>query len=163
MSKTKRKFWDDFRFEFNFYINDNIICQRKFNIRDYNEEVLNSLELNEMMRAITGMNNDDIGQSGIIPTYFKELCRGVSWKHYNPWRPNYVNSNPKGMFENEDTFIFEVRVDKNVVAKSQFSGNWFQTDIRSSVNIKEIIPDIIAEIDDYMSRDEYTLPLVMGT
>ena len=162
MSKGKKNFWDDFRFEFNLYINDNIICQRMFNVKGYNKEVLNSLELNEMMRSLTGMNNDAIGQMGIIPTYFKELCRAVSWKHYNPWRLKDVDENPKGLFENEDIFTFEVKVDKKVVAKSQFSGNWFQTDVRYAVNIREIIPEIISEIEDYMSRSEYTSPLKVG-
>ena len=46
------------RFEFILYINDHIICQRYFNIRDYNEDCLNSYELKELMDNIAGMNNE---------------------------------------------------------------------------------------------------------
>lgn len=154
MSK-KRNFWDDFRFEFNLYINDNIICQRLFDVKNFNKEVLHSVELKEMMDSLTGINNDSLGQMGIIPSYFKELCRNVSWRKYKPYKV-YDNKDSRSIFENEDKFTFEIKVDKKVVARSEFSGNWFQTDVRYAVNIKEIIPEIISEIDYYMSRKEYT-------
>ena len=56
----------------------------------------------------------------------------------------------------EDIFTFEIKVDKKVVAKSSFSGNWFQKDVRYEVNIREIIPNIIGEISEYFSRENYT-------
>lgn len=158
MSNKKKNFWDDFRFEFKLFINDNIICQRYFNVKNYNNKVLNSLELNELMRALTGINNDNIGQMGIIPSYFKELCRKLSWKHYNPYRINNLNDQSKNILNKEDVFTFEIKVDKKVVATSQFSGNWFQNDVRYAINIKEIIPEIISEIEDYMSMKKYTKP-----
>jgi len=151
----KTNFWDNFRFEFNLYINDNIICQRLFNVKHYNKEVLNSLELRDMMNEVTGLNIDNLGRMGIIPTYFKGLCQGVTWRQYNPWRPKEFNEN-FSVFTNEDIFIFEVKVDKKTIAKSQFSGNWFQTDVRYQVNIRDIIPSIISELEEHMSLDEYT-------
>jgi hypothetical protein len=162
MEKVKKNFWDDFRFEFNLYINDNIICQRMFNVKGYNKQVLNSLELNELMRSLTGINNNELGYMGVIPTYFKYLCSNVSWRHYNPYRLSETSENVKPMFDSEDIFTFEIKVDKRVVAKSQFSGNWFQTDVRYAVNIRDIIPEIISEIEEYMSREEYTLPYESG-
>ena len=44
-----------------------------------------------------------------------------------------------------------------MVAKSSFSGNWFQKDVRYEVNIREIIPTIIKEIEYYFSKDEYVM------
>jgi len=156
MDKNKKNFWDDYRFEFNLYINENIICQRKFNIKNYNKKVLKSLELKEMIDNITGVNNNAIGDSGILPKYLKKQCRNVSWKHYRPWKLT-DNRNAKSVFENEDIFTFEVKVDNRVVAKSSFSGNWFQTDVRYAVDVRKIIPDIISELEYYMSMDEYTI------
>lgn len=37
-----------------------------------------------------------------------------------------------------------------------FSGNWFQTDVRYSVNIRDIIQEIIDEIQKTFSRNDYT-------
>ena len=158
----KTNFWDNFRFEFNLYINDNIICQRMFNVKHYNKDVLNSLELNEMMKELTGTSIDGLGRMGIIPTHFKTLCQAVSWRQYNPYRIKEVRDDVN-IFNNEDLFTFEIKVDKKVIAKSQFSGNWFQTDVRYAVNIRDIIPQIISEIEHYMSMNEYTLPYDMET
>lgn len=156
MSKVKKHFWDDYRFEFNLYINKNIICQRKFNVKNYNKKVLKSLELKEMIDNITSVNINEIGDSGILPKYLKKQCRDFSWRQYRPWRLT-DNRNAKPLFLNEDLFTFEVKIDKRVVAKSSFSGNWFQTDVRYAVDVREVIPDIISELEYYMSMEEYTI------
>lgn len=170
-TKTNRpknhKFWENFRFEFVLYINEQkkidsgedmaIICQRLFDVRNYNEDVINSLELKELMDNITSVTHNKFGTLGIIPNHFKEQSKENLWyKHdkYN-YKP-YFNNHVKNIFEDEDIFTFEIKVDNKVVAKSQFSGNWFQTNIRYSVNIKDIIPNIIEEIQDYFSRKRYT-------
>lgn len=154
---NEKKWWDDLRFEFNLYINDNIICQRMFNVKGYNKKVLKSLELKDMMNEITGINLNDAGRMGIIPTYFKKLCNTKSWKEYKPYNlkesEGYV-----GNLENNDVFTFEVRVDKKMVAKSSFNGNQFQTDVIYAVDIRELVPEIISELEYYMSMEEYTLP-----
>ena len=59
--------------------------------------------------------------------------------------------------KNEDTFTFEIKVDKNIIAKSTFSGNWFPTMVRYQVNIKPIIPNIIEEITEFFTRKDYQL------
>lgn len=154
MYDKKRNFWDNFRFEFVLYINGNIICQRLFDVKNYNEDVLQSMEIKELMDVLTNINQ---GRIGIIPNYFKQLCKRVSWKNYNPYRVYESSGEMQNLFANEDVFTFEIKVDKRVVAKSQFSGNFFQTEVRYAVNIKEIIPEIIGEIEEYFSRNEYTV------
>ena len=161
--KNKRKnFWENFRFEFILYINngrneqesDHIICQRLFDVKNYNEDVLKSLELKELMDLIAGVNNGQYGMMGIIPSFFKEQSKEVCWKQYKPYLIG--KSDTKNIFENEDLFTFEIRVDKKPVAKSVFSGNWFQTDVRYAVNIRDIIPTIIEEIQKTFSQNDYT-------
>ena len=159
----KKNFWEDFRFEFVLYINNgrrkedgnNIICQRLFDVKGYNEEALKSLEIKELMETIGGVENGQVGSMGIIPNHFKKLCKKASWDTYNPYRINTGDEN-RNIFEHEDVFTFEIKVDKKVVATTEFSGNWFQTDVRYQVNIREIIPEIIEEIQDFFSRNEYT-------
>jgi hypothetical protein len=160
MKNTKQKkknFWDNFRFEFILYINEHktrenklrpIICQRLFDVRRYNKNVLNSIELKELMDDLTS-----VSEMGLIPKFLKEKSEKYLWRNYNPYR--YYDREPKDNFENEDIFTFEIRVDKRIVAKSMFSGNWFPTEVRYSVNIKEIIPEIIDQIQECFSLDEY--------
>jgi hypothetical protein len=159
----KRNFWENFRFEFILNISNgrrkedgnNIICQRLFDVKGYNEDVLKSVELKELMDTIAGTHNGSLGSMGILPNHFKKLSKKVCWDTYNPYRINTGEEN-RNVFEYEDIFTFQIRVDKKVVAETQFSGNWFQTDVRYAVDIREIIPKIIEEIQDYFSRDEYT-------
>lgn len=143
------------RFEFVLYINKHIVCQRYFNIRDYNEKVTKSLELKELMDRLVGMNNGGVGRLGLIPTRLKNKSIEYLWKNFNP----YTQSRPeigKNIFEKLDTFDFEIKVDKNIIAQSTFSGNFFPPQVRYQVDIKEIIPEIIAEIKDTLSAKKYT-------
>lgn len=139
------------RFEFVLYINKHIVCQRYFNIRDYNEKSIKSLEIKELMDRLVGMN----GRLGLIPSRLKSKSIDYLWKNYN----QYYQQKPeigKNIFEKLDTFDFEIKVDKNIVAQSTFSGNFFPPQVRYQVDIKEIIPDIISEIKDALSAKKYT-------
>ncbi len=143
------------RFEFVFYINKHIICQRYFSVRDFNEVSINSLEMKELMDKIFGLGNDGIGPMGIIPHHLKNKSMEYLWKFYNPYNP--PKEEPfKNLFEKEDTYDFEIKVDKDIIAQSTFSGNYFPPQIRYQVDIKELIYSIISEIKDVMSRKSYT-------
>jgi hypothetical protein len=149
------------RFEFVLYVNKHIICQRYFNIRDFNEESTRSLEIKELMDRIAGMHNGTHGNMGIIPEHLKKQSIAYLWKTYNP---NYVQREEtyRNIFEKERTFSFEIKIDKNVVAQSVFSGNYFPSkaicpeEAKYQIDIKEIIPDIIALIKDYLGEKNYT-------
>jgi len=158
----KKNFWDNFRFEFVLYINEQvkredgrnrpIICQRLFDVKGFNEDSLNSIELKELMDELTSITSPGMG---VIPKFLKATSKKHCWATYKPW--SVVDNNDiTNIFEDEDIFTFEIKVDKRVVAKSQFSGNWFQRDVRYNVNIRDIIPAVISEIEEYLSRDEYT-------
>lgn len=148
--------FEEGRFEFVLYINDkNIICQRNFHIKDFNNASVNSFEMKELMDIITGMNNGEIGELGIIPNYLKTLSVDQLWNYNNPY-VSQIEDSGKNIFEKEDNFKFEIKIDKKVVATSSFSGNFFQTKVRYAVNIREIIPVIISEIKHYLSLKNYT-------
>lgn len=157
------------RFEFLLKINNNIICQRYFSVEKYNSEVLNqnqlkelnsaikSIEIKELMDNLCGMNNGSIGYCGILPKYLKDKSVDYLWDRYDPYAEvrKEEDASEKDIFKNEDIFTFEIKVNKNIVGKSTFSGNWFPTMVRYQVNIKPIIPTIIEEITEYFSRKEY--------
>jgi hypothetical protein len=46
--KMEEQVFDEPRFEFLLYVNNNIICQRGFNIRDYDEKFTDVVESNEV-------------------------------------------------------------------------------------------------------------------
>ena len=145
-SQTTKKFDEPLRFEFLFYINNHIICQRYFNIRDYNEEVLNSYELYYLMDTIAGEN-------GIIPSLLKEKTVDYLWNSFDPYAEPAVNleQNPK-----KDVFSFEIKVDKKTVVKTDFSGDVYPKKVKFMVDIKVSIPEIMGEIRTVFSQKKYT-------
>lgn len=146
---------EELRYQFVLYINDNIICQRYFNIFDFNEESLNSIELKDLMESIAGMNNGNLGALGIIPRYLQKKSLTYLWDNYNPYA-NQQDENNKNIFERKDNFQFEIKIDEKSVAKTEFSGNYFPPKIRYAVDVREIIPEIMSEIRNYLSQKSYT-------
>ena len=76
MEIKKNKYSD--KFEFMLRINDNIVCQRYFNIRGYNNKAKDSMELKwdleEMVKS--------------IQSYLKGQSEEFLWATYNPYSPN---------------------------------------------------------------------------
>lgn len=137
------------RFEFTLYINDTkIICQRYFNIRDFDEKY-NSADMKELLDNIVGMNTDDIGGLGIIPNRLKEKSVDYLWDNFNPYFVQETSTNLGT--DKEDVFQFEIKIDKIVVGKAQFPGTIFPPKVRYQVDIKDIIPQIMSEIRYYLS------------
>ena len=70
--------WDNFRFEFALYINEEvkknekakkpIICQRMFDVKGYNRDVINSVEIKELIDELTGIHTPTMG---IIPKFLR--------------------------------------------------------------------------------------------
>lgn len=149
-----RKYDEQQRFEFSLFINNHIVCQRFFNIRDYNEDVLSSWEMKELMDNIIGNFQDKSMQLGIIPKHLKDKSVDYLWNNFNPYffKPE---EGAKNIFEKIDNYQFEIKVDKNIVAKAEFSGNFFPPKVRYAVDIKEIIPSIMTEIRHYFSQKNY--------
>lgn len=147
------KKFEEQRFEFILYINNHIICQRYFHIRDFNEESIDSLEMKTLMDEICGMNLGEFGDVGIIPKHLKTKSIDFLWNTYNPYSDYQEQRNPT---EKDDNFQFEIKVDKKLVGKSIFNGNLFPPKVRYAVDIKEIIPLIMSEIRHSLSQKNYT-------
>ena len=162
-----KKMIEQQRFEFVLYINKQnkvaegkeppIICQRYFSIRDYNEEVINSLELKELMDDLIGINIDgQSGSMGLIPNFLKVKSREYMWSMFNThYKQTEEDIQRRDIWAKEDDFTFEILVDKKIVVNGHFEGNYFPPKVRYQVNIKELIPTIISKIRDTFSLDKY--------
>ena len=146
---------EELRYQFVLYINDNIICQRYFNIIGFDEESVDSLEIKDLMETIAGMNNGSHGSLGIIPRYLQKKSLTHMWDNYNPYSMQQ-EENIKSIFDRKDNFQFEIKVDEKTIAKTEFSGNFFPPKIRYAVDVREIIPAIMNEIRTSLSQKKYT-------
>jgi hypothetical protein len=149
-NKTSNRNVEEQPYEFTLYVNNNIVCQRYFDIHYFNEECLSSLELKDMIDNITGMNHDGLG---IIPTYLKEKSVNHLWENYNPY---ITDDSYKSINKKRDQFRFEFKVDKRVVIESTFPNEFFSFNPKVSADIREVIPEIISEIRFSTSQKKYT-------
>lgn len=144
---------EETRWQFLFYINKNIICQRFIDIRNYNPDCINSMELKEMCNNIAGMNNNDFGSMGIIPRHLKKKSSEYLWYQFNTNSEDINAIENRVNKENETVFEFEVKVDNQTIIKTSFDGSLIKG---RHVDIKEIIPSIVKELRYYMSLQDYT-------
>jgi hypothetical protein len=134
-------------YEFYLYINNNIVCQRFFQLKGYNDKVLKSIELKELI--------DDVVE--IVQRDLMNKTRDYLYSHYNPFEPQDPETSQRiNIYENEDVFDVEVRIYDKIVAKKRFTGNVYPPKVRYSVNIKELIPEIISTIQEKLSQKKYS-------
>ena len=164
-------------FEFVLKINNNIICQRYFNINNFNPDVLGSTEMKSLLDSIGGLNNS-WGTMGIIPNFLKE--RSCEYLQFFEDHPHLAYKNKDGevkdIWEKEDNYTFEIKIEGEVVGVINFTANIFPPKIRYKVNLKhkttiwgervtnekgspislDIIPNIVKDIKKTFSQKSYT-------
>jgi hypothetical protein len=134
-------------YEFYLYINGNIVCQRYFQVRKFNREVVKSLDLKDMIDHVTNIIQKDL----------KNKTRDYLYSYYNPHIEQLESEiDRKNIYENEDFFDVELKIDEKTIVKKRFSGNVYPPKVRYSVNIKELIPEIISIIQDTLSQKNYS-------
>ena len=142
MEKKISKYSD--KFEFILRINENIVCQRYFNIRGYNNTAKDSMDLKWELEEIVSK----------IQSYLKEKSEDFLWVNYNPYRTkNSVVREEKK--EGEDYFTFEIRVDGKIIIVERFTAMDYPPKVRYSVNVKSLIPEVISKIQRCLSKRKY--------
>jgi len=130
--------------EFILYINKNIICQRYFNVKRFNKKSISSFEMYECVTDVVDLINRDLKKKSI----------DYLWRSYNPYNEQKQEDIIReDVFENEDIFDLEIKVDDGVVTTRQFTGNFYQQRIRYSVDIRKMIPKIISIITETLSSE----------
>jgi hypothetical protein len=77
------------------------------------------------------------------------------WGQYNPYFEQKTEDIVKEENSVEDVFDFEIKVDDTVVAHTQIRGNDYPQRVRYSVDIRKLIPNIIAEIQTTLSKEYF--------
>ena len=139
------------KFEFMLLINGNIICQRYFNVKNYNEEIVkDSYEMRDCIgrcvEYITGSDTFD------HPDTMRSKTEDYVWEAFNPYLEEYPL--PERKEEDEDVFTFQIKIDNRIVAETKFSGNIYPPKVRYSVDIRRIIPMIVNDIKETLSLSE---------
>lgn len=135
------------RFEFVLKKNGNIICSRVMNRVSVPASKILKIDPKPLMDALTSFNLNRFGSMGLIPSYLKKGSVDKLWSNYNPYADPQLPEDivRDNIYESSEILEFELKYDTNILAKTQFSGNEFQT----SIDIRDIIPFIFNEIRNY--------------
>lgn len=147
-NKNKNENPNQERFEFVLRINGNIICQRYFEVKGYNEDVLESMELKNSVEDVVQM----------IEERLEKNSRGYLWKFHNPLENQSPENIPEeGIWDNgTDVFDFIVKMDGRPLIIRPFYGNYYPPRIRYQVDIKDLVPEIVDTIRGTLSSKELT-------
>ena len=133
-------------YEFYLYINNNIVCQRFFQLKGFNEKVLRSIEIKELIDQVVSIVQSDL----------ENKTRDYLYSYHNPFeKQSPENVQRINIYENEDVFDVEIKINDKIAVKKRFSGNVYPPKVRYSVNIKELIPQIISTIQETLSQKKY--------
>jgi hypothetical protein len=139
------------KFEFILRINGNIICQRFFSVKKFNPNVVQSIDMIDCVDECVY----------IVKQLLKTRSVEFLWSQYNPYEKQtkeQINRTP--IWEKEDVFDFEIRIDEKTVSARRFTGNIYPQRVRYSVDIREIIPRIISTIQETLGSENISVEYV---
>lgn len=136
------------KFEFILRINGNIICQRYFAVKNYNPKSVNSLDIVWCLEDCVDL----------IQTQLKDKSVEYLWGQFNPYdkqTEEQINRTP--IYDKEDIFDFEIRIDEKTVAAKRFTGNVYPQRVRYSVDVRVLIPKIIYRIQETLGQEKFSV------
>lgn len=133
------------KFEFILRINGNIICQRYFTVKNFNHKMVSSFDTLICVEDCVGMIQDQLKNKSLV----------YLWNQYNPYEKQTENQiNRTSIWDKEDVFDFEIRIDERVIGHKRFTGNVYPQRVRYSVDIRDLIPKIILRIQEVLGQEK---------
>ena len=134
------------KFEFLLKIKGNIICQRYFNVKNYNSKALESVELYENMVDIRLR----------LKEYLKQRSCDYLYEQFNQ-HTNYLNLSQQDL-EGSENEVFEIEIKENGtnLIAGILPSNIYPTRVRYTVDIRPMIPSILSELSDTLSLRKTT-------
>lgn len=130
------------KFEFLLTLDGNIVCQRYFNVRDYNPQARRSMDLHYYVKEISEEITEDLR----IKTS-DYLCENRSY---------FLNSeNVEDSNENKkEDFLIEIKYNDDVFISRIFPAYYFHPKVRYTVDIRPKLKRFLSELTDILSSTE---------
>lgn len=136
---NKEKEQDLTKFEFLLTLEGNIICQRYFNVKDYNPNALRSLDIYEYIKNISEEISDDLK----IKTS-DYLCENHD---YFMDSENVEDEDVAG----KENFLIELKLDNHVFISRIFPAKFYHPKVRYTVDIRPKLKTILSKLTDILS------------
>ena len=131
--------------EFLLTLNDNIIVQRFFNIKDYNIDSYNSLEMYEEIKEIELKIHNDLKMKSIV--YLLDN------KYQIQEDPNIIETS---MTDDDENFNIYIKKDDKVLFHRSWNGKLYPPKIRYTVDVRPHLKYILKRLTSVMSNDKLT-------
>lgn len=125
------------RFEFLLTLENNIICQRFFNVRELNKKSLGSLDIYEYVQDIC----NDIG---------RELKKENFLYMTNKQRNYETQTNDEEVGKNEN-YTVELKYENRVFHTRSFDASCYHPKVRYSVDIRPKMKGVISDLTNILS------------
>lgn len=133
------------KMEFLMMVNDNIIVQRFFNVRDYNPSAKNSLELYELIREFS----DNIK--------YQLKMKTVTYMMDNMYE---IMNNPQVLetsyIDGPEYFNIYVKQNDMTICHRQFDAKLFPPKVRYTVDVRPYLKNMLMSLTDIFSSKNLT-------
>ena len=134
---------DSTKMEFLMTLNDNIVVQRFFNVRGFNQQAKNSLELYYYMKQL----KDDL-------QYHLKMKTVI----YMIDNKDAITSDPSIMdtsfTEGSEQFNLYIKIGEQTICHRYFDGKLFPPKVRYTVDVRPFLKDVLRDLTDIFSSSK---------
>ena len=130
------------KFEFILTLDNNIICQRFFNVKDHNPVSRRSLDLHYYVKNIC----DEISEDLKIKSS-NYLCENQNYLSNSEFVEEYEN-------KEKEYFLLEIKIGDNIFIQRIFPAYYYHPKVRYTVDIRPKLKRILSTLTDILCSIE---------
>ena len=134
---------DSTKMEFLLTLNDNIVVQRFFNVRNYNPKAKNSLELYEFMKSLSEELH-----------YYLKMKTVVYMMDNRDAIEHDASIMDTSFTDGPEVFNLFVRVGEQTICHRVFDGKRYPPKVRYTVDVRPFLKDVLRELTDIFSNNK---------
>jgi len=134
---------DSTKMEFLLTLNDNIVVQRFFNVRNYNPKAKNSLELYEFMKSLSEELH-----------YYLKMKTVVYMMDNRDVIEHDASIMNTSFTDGPEVFNLFVRVGEQTICHRVFDGKRYPPKVRYTVDVRPFLKDVLRELTDIFSNNK---------
>ena len=134
---------DSTKMEFLLTLNDNIVVQRFFNVRNYNPKAKNSLDLYEFMKSLSEELHYYLKMKTVV--YMMDNRDAIEHD------ASIMNTS---FTDGPEVFNLFVRVGEQTICHRVFDGKRYPPKVRYTVDVRPFLKDVLRELTDIFSNNK---------
>ena len=133
---------DAIKFEFLLTLGKTIVCQRFFNVRDYNSQARRSMDLHEYVKDICEEISHDL------------KIKTMDYLTENQDNPYGLKSVTPSENDEKEYFLLVLKLGEDVFIQRMFDSNIYHPKVRYTVDIRPNLKKYLSDLTDILSSVE---------